>query len=143
MFFHGVFLVNLGNPNRLGQGFQVHIRQRFVSGFEQIKPPRRPPAQVSSSHPLYAIQLHNSQCVLRVHVDRANRELQLTPVVVARTERERVLVEASVNSVRISLGIKQADDLERVLCKKFTGYMAKRADKFQILRRKPAVEGYL
>lgn len=66
----------------------------------------------------------------------------LTPVVVARTEKERVLIEPSINSVRVSISVKQADDLERVLCKKFTSFMTKRADKFEILRRKP-IEGYL
>lgn len=66
----------------------------------------------------------------------------LTPVVVARTEKERVLIEPSINSVRVSISVKQADDLERVLCKKFTSFMTKRADKFEILRRKP-IEGYI
>lgn len=71
----------------------------------------------------------------------ANPEILLTPVVIARNATERVLIEGSVNSVRISIGVKQADDLEKVLCKKFMRFLSQRAENFIILRRKP-VAGY-
>jgi len=60
-----------------------------------------------------------------------------------KTERysERVLIEGSINSVRISISIKQADDIENILTKKFMRFLAQRADNFIILRRKP-IEGY-
>jgi actin related protein 2/3 complex subunit 4 len=90
-----------------------------------------------SDFPSQNVERHNKP---EVEV-RANKELMLSPVVVARTEKERVLIEPSINSVRVSISVKQADDLERVLCKKFTSFMTKRADKFEILRRKP-IEGY-
>jgi actin related protein 2/3 complex subunit 4 len=48
-----------------------------------------------------------------------------------------VLVEPSINSIRISIAIKQADEIERILCKKFTRFMTMRAENFVILRRKP------
>ncbi|CAJ0948440.1 unnamed protein product, partial [Mesorhabditis belari] len=72
---------------------------------------------------------------------QTSKELLMTPVVVARNKLERVLIEPSVNSVRISLAIKQSDDIERILAHKFTRFMCQRADNFVILRRKP-IEGY-
>ncbi|VEL28204.1 unnamed protein product [Protopolystoma xenopodis] len=68
---------------------------------------------------------------------KTSKELLLNPVVISRNEKERVLVEGSVNSVRISICIKQSDEIERLLCHKFTRFMMMRADDFVILRRKP------
>ena len=53
----------------------------------------------------------------------------------------QVLIEPSINSVRISIAIKQADDMEKLLCHKFMGFMMRRAENFVILRRKK-IEGY-
>lgn len=72
---------------------------------------------------------------------KSSKELILNPVVISRNEKERVLVETSVNSVRISISIKQADEIEKILCHKFTRFMMMRAESFIILRRKP-IEGY-
>ena len=49
-----------------------------------------------------------------------SKELLLTPVTICRNEEEKVLIEPSVNSVRMSILIKQADDIEKILTKKFT-----------------------
>jgi len=68
---------------------------------------------------------------------RSSKELLLNSVVISRNEKERVLIESSINSVRISIAIKQADDIERILAHKFTRFMMMRADNFVILRRKP------
>lgn len=38
---------------------------------------------------------------------RSSKELLLVPVVISRNEREKVLIEGSVNSLRISIAIKQ------------------------------------
>jgi hypothetical protein len=43
----------------------------------------------------------------------------MNPIVVSRNESECVLVEGSINSVRISVKVKKADDLEDFLAKKF------------------------
>ena len=59
----------------------------------------------------------------------------------ARNEKERVLIEGSVNSVRVSIGVKQADEIEKILCHKFMRFMMLRAENFFVLRRKP-VKGY-
>jgi len=69
---------------------------------------------------------------------RQNKELLLNPVVVSRNNKERVLIEGSINSIRISISIKQADEVEQILCKRFTRFMTQRAESFVILRRKPA-----
>lgn len=72
---------------------------------------------------------------------RSSKELLLMPVMISRNEREKVLIEGSINSLRISIAIKQADEIEKILCHKFTRFMMLRAESFFILRRKP-VEGY-
>jgi len=47
------------------------------------------------------------------------------------------MIEPSINSVRVSIAIKQADEIEKILCHKFTRFMTGRAESFVILRRKP------
>ncbi|KAJ2997454.1 Actin- protein 2/3 complex subunit 4 [Globomyces sp. JEL0801] len=72
---------------------------------------------------------------------RSSKEVLLTPVIISRNENEQVLIEGSINSLRISIRIKQSDDIERILCHKFTRFLMMRAENFVILRRKP-VPGY-
>lgn len=60
----------------------------------------------------------------------------LNPLTVSRNENERVFIEPSVNSVRISIKIKQADEIEHILVHKFTRFLTQRAEAFLILRRK-------
>ncbi|KAF0993244.1 hypothetical protein HZS_4478 [Henneguya salminicola] len=72
---------------------------------------------------------------------KTSKEVLLTPLLVARNEKERVLIEGSINSLRISIGVKQADELERILCTKFMTFMCRRAENFSVLRRKP-IEGF-
>lgn len=68
-------------------------------------------------------------------------EVVLTPLVIARNENERVLIEPSINSVRISIKIKQADEIESILVHKFARFLTQRAEAFFILRRKPIPVG--
>jgi len=72
---------------------------------------------------------------------RMNKELLLQPVVIARNEQEKTLIEGSINSVRISILIKQSDEMEKVLVDRFSRFLAQRAEDFVILRR-AAVKGY-
>ena len=51
------------------------------------------------------------------------------------------MIEASVNSVRISLSIRKNDELVILLTHMLERFMSLRADKFEILRKKP-VDGY-
>ena len=64
-------------------------------------------------------------------------EVLLNPLTVSRNENERVLIEPSVNSIRVSIRIKQADEIEHILVHKFTRFLTQRAESFFILRRKP------
>lgn len=69
--------------------------------------------------------------------NRTSKEVLLNPLTISRNENERVLIEPSVNSIRVSIKIKQADEIERILCHKFTRFMMQRAESFVVLRRKP------
>lgn len=64
-------------------------------------------------------------------------EVLLHPLTVSRNENEKVLIEPSINSVRVSIKIKQADEVENILVHKFTRFLTQRAEAFFILRRKP------
>eukprot|EP00439_Symbiodinium_sp_Y106_P028275 s3139_g3.t1 len=65
----------------------------------------------------------------------------LQPLTIARDENEKCLIEPSVNSVRVSIKVRQSDDTEKMLCRKFARFFTQRAEHFVILRRKP-IEGY-
>jgi actin related protein 2/3 complex subunit 4 len=67
---------------------------------------------------------------------RGSKELILNQVIVSRTENETCLIEPSINSVRVSIKIKQADEIEEILCHKFTRFLMQRAEQFIIMRRK-------
>ena len=84
------------------------------------------------------------------HIERHNKpeveimtskEVLLNPVVISRNANEKVLIESSVNAIRMSISIKQADEIEKILCHKLMRFLMQRAENFIILRRKP-VEGY-
>ena len=64
-------------------------------------------------------------------------EVLLNPLIVSRNENEKVLIEPSINSIRVSIRIKQADEIENILVHKFTRFLTQRAEAFFILRRKP------
>ncbi|MEQ2163746.1 Actin- protein 2/3 complex subunit 4, partial [Goodea atripinnis] len=67
----------------------------------------------------------------------SSKELLLQPVIISRNDKEKVLIEGSINSVRVSIAVKQADEIEKILCHKFMRFMMMRAENFFILRRKP------
>lgn len=48
-------------------------------------------------------------------VFRSSKELLLTPVVISRNEKEKVLIEGSINSLRISIAVKQVGLVGRFL----------------------------
>jgi len=73
--------------------------------------------------------------------DKSSKELLLQPLAITRSERESVLIEPSINSVRVSVRIKQSDELERLLAGKLSRFLMQRAEQFVILRRKP-IEGF-
>lgn len=69
------------------------------------------------------------------------REILLQPIHICRNDAERVLIEPSFNSIRVSIAIKQSDEIEAILVDKFTRFLTKRAENFLILRRTP-IDGY-
>jgi len=69
-----------------------------------------------------------------------NKELLLQPVIIARNTGERVLIEGSINSIRISIKIKQSDEMDSVLVERFSRFLCQRAEDFLILRRAPIPE---
>ncbi|KAJ1438850.1 actin-related protein 2/3 complex subunit ARPC4 or p20-Arc [Ochromonadaceae sp. CCMP2298] len=87
--------------------------------------------------PSQTVERHNKP---EVEV-RGSKELILNQVLVSRSENESCLIEPSINSVRVSIKIKQADEIEEILCHKFTRFLMQRAEQFIIMRRK-AVTGY-
>jgi len=44
-------------------------------------------------------------------LNRSSKELLLQPVVISRNEKEKVLIEGSINSVRVSIAVKQVSTL--------------------------------
>ena len=72
---------------------------------------------------------------------QSSDEVLLKPLTVARNENEYTLIETSINSIRVSMKLKQSDDIEKILNKKFTRFLMMRAEEFSVLRRK-AVDGY-
>eukprot|EP01012_Entosiphon_sulcatum_P033994 TRINITY_DN43057_c0_g1_i1.p1 TRINITY_DN43057_c0_g1~~TRINITY_DN43057_c0_g1_i1.p1 ORF type:complete len:178 (+),score=47.39 TRINITY_DN43057_c0_g1_i1:23-535(+) len=68
-------------------------------------------------------------------------ELLLKPILIAKDPNEKVLIETSINSVRVSVCVKKSDELEKVLAARFFAFLQQRAERFLVLRRKP-IEGY-
>lgn len=98
--------------------------------------------------------------IIAFFICRSSKELLLQPVIISRNDKEKVLIEGSINSVRVSIAVKQvgtsftltsdreqwlwcwllllqADEIEKILCHKFMRFMMMRAENFFILRRKP------
>nr|AAT09083.1 actin related protein [Bigelowiella natans] len=87
--------------------------------------------------PSQVVERHNKPAV----ETQWAKELLLAPVVVAKSDKEAVKIEGSINALRISIKIKQMDTMEGILVKRFSSFLEMRADDFVILRRK-AMPGY-
>ena len=57
--------------------------------------------------PSQSVEKHNKP---EVEV-RGNRELLMSPLTISRSEVEACIIESSINSVRVSIKIKQADEI--------------------------------
>lgn len=64
-------------------------------------------------------------------------EMLLNPVHISKDKDEVVLIEPSFNSVRISVKWRKADATDQLLTHMYSSFMAQRADRFLIIRRKP------
>ncbi|OHT01339.1 Actin-related protein 2/3 complex subunit 4 [Tritrichomonas foetus] len=86
------------------------------------------------------VERHNKP-EIEVVEENKKSEIIARPIMIARSEIECVYIETSINSVRISVKVKQLDDVDTLLAKMFMRFLSQRADSFRILRRKP-VKGY-
>nr|AGM32243.1 actin-related protein [Coptotermes formosanus] len=84
------------------------------------------------------VERHNKP---EIEVQDSTNNLIGKPLIISRSPLERTLIESSINSVRISVKIKQVDDVDAVITKMYMRFLTQRADQFRILRRKP-IEGY-
>lgn len=66
---------------------------------------------------------------------RTTKEVVLAPIAINRNADEGVLIEGSINSVRISIKVKQKDEIERILAYKFSQFLMRRAEQFIVMRR--------
>lgn len=66
----------------------------------------------------------------------------LKPLTICKSEVEKCYIEASINSVRVSLSIKKNQEIEELLTHMFERFLALRADKFAIMRKKAAHKDY-
>ncbi|XP_009081966.1 PREDICTED: LOW QUALITY PROTEIN: actin-related protein 2/3 complex subunit 4, partial [Acanthisitta chloris] len=71
----------------------------------------------------------------------SSKELLLQPVIISREGGDSPPLLCSWEAPPGSIAVKQADEIEKILCHKFMRFMMMRAENFFILRRKP-VEGY-
>lgn len=53
---------------------------------------------------------------------KASREVLLNPVTISRSDKEKVLIEPSINSVRVSISIKQVSN--RSMCRNVLCYVS-------------------
>ncbi|XP_013001772.2 actin-related protein 2/3 complex subunit 4 isoform X2 [Cavia porcellus] len=56
---------------------------------------------------------------------RSSKELLLQPVTISRNEKEKVLIEGSINSVRVSIAVKQGYDISFLITNFHTEQMYK------------------
>eukprot|EP01029_Cantina_marsupialis_P013446 TRINITY_DN2975_c0_g1_i1.p1 TRINITY_DN2975_c0_g1~~TRINITY_DN2975_c0_g1_i1.p1 ORF type:complete len:185 (-),score=28.59 TRINITY_DN2975_c0_g1_i1:327-881(-) len=59
----------------------------------------------------------------------------MQPFRIIRNENQQCLVEASVNSCRVTIKIKQQEQVDKVIASRFVQFLMQRAEQFQILRR--------
>ena len=64
-------------------------------------------------------------------------ELVMKPITICRNEEEKVEIEPSINSVRVNIVIKKHVELEYLLVDIYAKYLMNRADKMNVLRKKP------
>lgn len=84
------------------------------------------------------VERHNKP---EIEIQSSESSSVANAVMVTKSATEKILIETSINSVRLSLCVKQIDDVDKLIAKMFMRFLCQRADQFRILRRKP-IEGY-
>lgn len=87
--------------------------------------------------PSLKIERHNKPEV----ETQESAELRMPEITIKRSEKEKTLIEPSINSARVSFLLKKNDDLDRFLASMFVRFISLRAEEFYIMRRM-AVSGY-
>jgi actin related protein 2/3 complex subunit 4 len=72
---------------------------------------------------------------------RENDELIMKPITICRNEEEKLEIEPSINSVRINFVMKKHAYLEELLINIYSKFLMNRADRLNILKKKPK-EGF-
>jgi hypothetical protein len=90
--------------NHISMLFEQHFKQHFVL---KILNPKL-------SNVIINLKLKSSMFnfflkinLIFIYLYRSSKQLLLNPVVISRNQNERILIEGSVNSVRISVAVKQ------------------------------------
>lgn len=91
--------------------------------------------------PSETTEKHNKPQIEMFSLTQESKPLTLNPIFIARNEKEKCLIEPSINSCRISFGIRQNDDIDQLIVSKFAKFFEARADQFDILRREAQI-GY-
>ena len=95
----------------------------------------------------YALCLRNLPSQIYEKINRPQVEVEESaelvnkPIVIARSEEEKVEIESSINSVRVNIVIKKHAEIEKLIVGIYTKFLMNRADKYNLLRKKPK-EGY-
>jgi actin related protein 2/3 complex subunit 4 len=90
----------------------------------------------------YALNLRDMPSLVYEKINRPqieveeSKELLMKPVVISKSENEKVEIEASINSVRINLTFNKAD-IEELLMGIYCKFLMNRTDKLDLLRKIP------
>ena len=74
--------------------------------------------------------------------DHLFKELKATPIKINRDADRQILIEPTINSVRISYKIKDNNETEKLLIKNYGIFLQRRANELKVIRKKSAHEGY-
>merc|ERR1712018_631026 len=111
------------------------VAEEFIN---VIKPTLKA-ALCTSNFSSMLVERHNSP---QIEEDHYHQELILQPVTICRSEHQKIHIEPSINSDRISFKIMQVNDTDKMIARHFVTFMTRRANDFKILRRVTAHEGY-
>ena len=71
---------------------------------------------------------------------QSSREVLMNPLTITRSEMQRILIEPAINSVRISIKIKQANEIESLLTKHVSRQSQKKNQKSKKNKKKSDFE---
>ena len=68
-------------------------------------------------------------------------ELINEPIIITRSDEEKVEIQSSINSVQVHISLKKHADIERLIISIYAKYLMNRANKLNLLRKIPK-KGY-